>query len=233
MLNKQGPGKIDWCDWTWNPIKGCHHNCPYCYMLRMEKRFNGIMEPGIKPEYFDDFNHTRKVTPGDKIFVGSSGDAWGRWVPDTWIIPMLVVVSDFSQFTFQFLTKNPDRYGEFSLPPNAWAGTSVDGTARTAGNVFKLSRSVSKANLKFISFEPLLAPPVVLLDYIGWVIIGANSNPGAEKAPDKWADDLIQQARDRNIPVFVKDNYQYHARIKEFPANQPLEITANERRISA
>ena len=23
--------KIDWCDYSWNPITGCLHECDYCY----------------------------------------------------------------------------------------------------------------------------------------------------------------------------------------------------------
>ncbi len=223
MINKQGVGKIDWTDWTWNPIQGCLHGCDYCYMRRMEARFPGMMEPKFKPAYLDDFKRTKKVRPGDKIFVGSSADMWGTWVLNDHIKQVLDVVRENKQLTFQFLTKNPDRYGEFSLPSNAWAGTSIDGTARTAGNVFKLSCSVSNANLKFVSFEPLLAQPVVPLDYIGWIIIGANSNKGEPKPPDEWADVLINQARFLGIPVFVKDNYKYHTLVKEFPGVEVVE----------
>lgn len=33
--------KIDWTDYSWNPITGCRHNCPYCYADRQVKRFSG------------------------------------------------------------------------------------------------------------------------------------------------------------------------------------------------
>lgn len=33
--------KIEWCDYTWNPITGCRHECPYCYAKRMTARFAG------------------------------------------------------------------------------------------------------------------------------------------------------------------------------------------------
>ena len=26
-LNKQGKGKIEWTDFTWNPVGGCRHAC--------------------------------------------------------------------------------------------------------------------------------------------------------------------------------------------------------------
>lgn len=33
--------KIEWCDYTWNPITGCRHDCEYCYARRMTARFAG------------------------------------------------------------------------------------------------------------------------------------------------------------------------------------------------
>lgn len=35
------PSGIEWCDYTWNPITGCLHECPYCYARRMTARFAG------------------------------------------------------------------------------------------------------------------------------------------------------------------------------------------------
>jgi len=32
--------KIDWCDYSWNPITGCLHGCEYCYARRIARRFN-------------------------------------------------------------------------------------------------------------------------------------------------------------------------------------------------
>ena len=33
--------KIDWCDFTWNPVTGCLHTCEYCYARRLAQRFCG------------------------------------------------------------------------------------------------------------------------------------------------------------------------------------------------
>lgn len=38
MMNKS---KIDWCDFTWNPVTGCTRNCPYCYARKQARRFCG------------------------------------------------------------------------------------------------------------------------------------------------------------------------------------------------
>ncbi len=32
---------IDWCDYTWNPVTGCRHDCEYCYARKMTRRFSG------------------------------------------------------------------------------------------------------------------------------------------------------------------------------------------------
>lgn len=33
--------KIEWCDYTWNPVTGCLHECEYCYARRIARRFGG------------------------------------------------------------------------------------------------------------------------------------------------------------------------------------------------
>ena len=38
MMNKT---KIEWCDFTYNPITGCRHGCEYCYARRQAQRFCG------------------------------------------------------------------------------------------------------------------------------------------------------------------------------------------------
>jgi len=217
MLNKQGPNKIDWTDYTWNPIAGCLHRCPYCYMRRMEKRFPGIMIPKVRYQYLSDPSRLKKPS---KIFVGSSGDMWGSWVFPGDIQSVLDSCAQAARHTFQFLTKNPRRYMEFPQIDNAWYGTTCDGTERTKNNISDLVLSVQRCHsIRFISFEPLLAPVNPDLFGISWIIIGANSNPGAKKPPVGWAYHLISLAEEKGIPVFVKDNYDYPDRIKEMPEN--------------
>lgn len=38
MMNKS---KIDWCDFTWNPVTGCPRGCFYCYAAKQSRRFCG------------------------------------------------------------------------------------------------------------------------------------------------------------------------------------------------
>lgn len=52
MMNKS---KIDWCDFTWNPVTGCRRGCEYCYARKQAARFSGdvrinITDPQLRPE---------------------------------------------------------------------------------------------------------------------------------------------------------------------------------------
>ena len=29
--NEESIGNIEWAKWSWNPVSGCKHDCPYCY----------------------------------------------------------------------------------------------------------------------------------------------------------------------------------------------------------
>ncbi len=217
-MNKQGKGKIDWTGWTWNPISGCLGvngvPCEYCYMQGM-RRFNPqVMEPHFHEGRLCDLR-SRKLMPGDRIFVGSSGDMWGDWVPRWWITAVLETIGENPQYTYQFLTKNPGRYADFAFEGHEWLGTTDDGSERTADNV-RILRETAVCNA-YVSFEPLLWPVDPDLEGIDWVIIGANSLKGSVKPPKEWADHIIGKARGLGIPVFVKDNYKYPERVKEFP----------------
>lgn len=217
-MNKQGDGKIDWTDYSWNPVSGCLHACPYCYMMRMEKRFPGIMKPAFHPKRLC---QPEKLKKPSLIFVGSSGDMWGDFIPRDWIRYVLNICSFTPQHLYQFLTKNPKRYLEFAPISNCWHGTTDDGTERTKNNIRDLVFAVS-ASRRFVSFEPLLNAIEPDLTGIQWVIIGANSNKNAERPPKKWADTIIDLAWKKDIPVFMKDNYGYNQRIKEMPEQMKL-----------
>lgn len=52
MMNKT---EIDWCDFTWNPVTGCRHGCPYCYARALAGRFSGdirinLADPQIREQ---------------------------------------------------------------------------------------------------------------------------------------------------------------------------------------
>lgn len=50
QFNKQDTTSIEWPQWSWNPITGCKHDCPYCYARDIANRFYPQkFEPAIYP----------------------------------------------------------------------------------------------------------------------------------------------------------------------------------------
>lgn len=41
---------IEWADYTWNPVTGCLHTCPYCYARKQSARFAGDVRLNINDE---------------------------------------------------------------------------------------------------------------------------------------------------------------------------------------
>lgn len=136
-MNRQGENKIQWCHYSWNPISGCLHKCPYCYVPRVLGRFD---KECMKPRFHEKRLHEKMPSKSSRIFVGSTGDMWGEWVPNKWINRVLDIVNENPQHRFIFLTKNPSRYQDYKIPENAWCGTSIEGSDQN-GRVDELNIS--------------------------------------------------------------------------------------------
>jgi len=152
-----------------NPIKGlCKGGCWYCYARRMYQRFKWPQEVTYRPEELDKIAQIKEPS---RIFVCSTHDLFGEWIPDKWIFNIITKLQNYPQHTFLLLTKNPKRYLDFTFRDNFWLGTTVD----TKDNIERINylRKLKNNNIKFISFEPLLTEILNLnLENIDWIIIG-------------------------------------------------------------
>lgn len=229
-MNKQDSTSIEWAQWSWNPITGCKHDCPYCYARDIANRFyKQKFEPSIYPARFNAPKNTSvpEKSSGDvafrNVFTGSMSDVFGRWVPDEWVRRVIGVVKECPQWNFLFLTKFPQRVHEYedNLPSNAWMGTTVDCQDRVA-NAEKAFAKMS-GGTKWLSIEPMLTPlRFERLDLFDWVVIGgasASSQTPKWTPPFDWISDLHQQARDAGCKVYHKDNLGLgdDVRLREFP----------------
>ncbi|NBW17172.1 MAG: DUF5131 family protein [Caulobacteraceae bacterium] len=229
QFNKQDNASIDWAQWSWNPITGCKHDCPYCYARDIAKRFypQGF-DPSIYPCRFAAPKNTKvpqkseEDTAFKNVFTGSMADIFGRWVPADWIDLVIDAVRGNPQWNFLFLTKFPQRVHEFGqMPDNAWMGTTVDCQERVA-NAEKAFAKMG-GGIKWLSIEPMLTPlKFTRLDLFDWVVIGGASKSAQTPAwvpPFDWIADLHAQARAAGCAVYHKDNLCLgdELRLKEFP----------------
>ncbi len=236
-LNSTG---IEYVDYTHNIITGCwgpggsrkHPKwCSFCYAKRLAERFfpNGFLptfHPDRIPELFrlkqpENSRKMRKPWIAEKfpnnwfIFEGSMGDVFGDWVPESWTGNVLCTIANCSDHIFLIPTKchrNLLNWKKF-FPPNLWLGVSVC-RQKDVERLFYLK--MTDASVKYVSFEPLLGPIKADLKGIDWIILGAQTQP--TRLPRKeWVEAIIRQARDRDIPVFIKDNLNWPEKIREFP----------------
>ena len=227
--------KIEWCDSTWNPVTGCLHGCPYCYARSMVRRFGWDDYEQLNTELIDpvvDGNGKRIAYPtgftptlhryrlsdyekkaGRTIFVCSTADLFGEWVPDSWIEEVFAACERAPQHRYLFLTKNPDRYitlarkGKLPERDNMWFGsTTVDPDATIY---------CGKKYNTFVRVEPILFDFTGEIDvenmkvgFVQWVIIGAETgNRKGKVVPEKsWIDAIMAACDELHIPVFMKDS---------------------------
>ena len=211
--------KIEWTDYTINPVKGlCKGGCSYCYAKRIYKRFKWNPEVRLAIDVMLDIADLKKPS---KIFVCSTHDIMGDWIPDSWIKDIIAFIrtKPFSKHTYLFLTKNPKRYADFKFPDNCWLGTSITGKEDNQSQRFSALARMN--NVRFISFEPLLEMPLpIVKTWVDWIIVGGlTPKPVHEK---EWVEDIIKEARKYNIPIFLKNNLKWETEIKQFPKERGL-----------
>lgn len=230
-FNAQETNNIEWAMWSWNPVTGCKHNCPYCYARDIAERFyEQKFEPTFLPDRLTAPFNTKVPFEavsniGHKnVFTCSMADLFGRWVPSDWIQAVLDTVASAPQWNFLFLTKFPIRMSEFEFPDNAWVGTSVDCQARVR-NAEEAFKKVN-AKVKWLSCEPLLEPlQFTNLDMFNWIVLGGASKSTQTpewRPPRAWINDIEKKAHEAGCMVYEKTNLL--ERVREYPGQ---ELTAD------
>ena len=247
--------KIGWCDMTWNPVWGCKNHCEYCYargiahfrykqMIEIEYnyheknypnwegwtgRFSGLRE--FKPTWLEaQFNKKFPKKP-QRIFVGSMSEI-AYWKKE-WMKKVIEKTKEYPQHIFQFLTKDPRVYQDWSFPDNCWLGVTIIRNPKEGEpnrwDYYEFKQH-NQNNLKFVCFEPLLMDMQLIyflnLEGINWVIIGAETgNRKGKVVPQPaWIDYIVDYCINADIPIYLKDSLKdiYPVEIKEFPKGGDL-----------
>jgi len=205
--------QIEWTDATWNPVAGCSvitAGCSNCYAMAMARRleamgvskYEGLTRQsggrsvwkGVIREDRSSLDIPRGWKKPRKIFVNSMSDLFHEKVSDKFILEVWRVMEDTPHHKYQILTKRPERMAHVvadlleKVLPNVWLGTSVE-NKEVADRIGHLRRV--PAAIRFISFEPLIAPvgQVDLTD-IHWAIVGGESGRGARPIREEWIDEI-------------------------------------------
>jgi len=158
---------ISWAHWSWNPVTGCEHGCPYCYARELAESLQRKNTPGYEKGFEPAFHEYRLGSPSKtkfpadsdddrdkRVFVCSMADLFGRWVPQEWIDRVFEACHAAPHWEYLFLTKFPNRYPKLTFPPNSWAGTSVDSQKRVVTAMKSMEKV--KAKIRWLSIEPML-----------------------------------------------------------------------------
>lgn len=214
--------KIEWTDWTLNPVVGCNNECCYCYARKQAKRQKQRCEicyQFIPHPHLDRLNQVNPTQKSKKIFIDSMWDWNSPGVEEEWLQTIIEKMRECSHHTFQILSKRPKGYERFEFPSNVWLGTSIATTA-DSHRVHTLA-DLKNPNIKFVSIEPIHEK----IDFwfskeaIDWIIVGAETGnrKGKIKPESEWIISIIKNAQAKGIPIFLKGNLHWPKTIREFP----------------
>lgn len=216
--------KIEWCDWTWNPVWGCLRGCPYCYARGIAKRFAAEIHrqnPSVDEATIRDFrpallpSRLDAVPPiaARRVFVNSMSDI-AYWENDWFLMRVLKRIREHPMKDFLFLTKTPSIYNASWFPNNRNILRGVTDTHK--GGTFS-------SCVDFVSAEPLHGQ-VALWEYprLRWLIIGAETGNRKNKIEPKqeWVHGMLAEAHKRRIPVFMKESMRRYCAAWDIPFRQ-------------
>lgn len=227
---------IDWTDFSLNVITGCAgpnndgRHCSGCYAKSLAhgrlRRFYLANRTYVVGDPSDPFaprfwpkrlEQPARLKKPSKIFICSMGELFNPNLPDSWLRAVFAMIRANPRHTFQLLTHQPRQLRRFSpFPPNAWVGVSASTNAEAVNASAHLYHIDAK--VRFLSLEPLLSHidgnTIFGLD---WVIVGAQTGPGAQPPKTEWVHDIASTANRYDVPLFLKKNLHLNPPRQEWP----------------
>ena len=206
--------KIEWTEMTWNPTSGCNKvsaGCKFCYAEVMSNRLHAMGLEKYRNNFLLTLHEDVLSVPYSwrkpkLVFVNSMSDLFHEEIPLVYIQKVFEVMNNCPNHTFQILTKrskNLLKLAPFlSWSNNIWMGVSVENESMMH-RIDDLKNT--KAQIKFLSLEPLLGPlPKLDLDEIDWVIVGGESGAKARPMKEDWVLQVKDQCQKTHVPFFFK-----------------------------
>lgn len=227
MLNKCVGRMFSSVGWTWNPLAGCIHDCPYCYARRQRAKWG----KDFKPVFRENFLKDKLPDDGTWIFVGSMGDTFCKGFTDDQILALLSVIENYDGSNkFLLQTKNPHRFRYHAMYPvlqrireKVILGTTIETNRKTLGRAPStylrrgdLAVMKEKGFKTFLSMEPLADfDQLELREWINEIEPEAieigleNYTQYQIPPPESKILLLLEWLRMRHIPFVLKENLKH------------------------
>ncbi len=228
----QWPRAVYWTK-TYNPVVGCEPcspACANCYAKAWADRFKISFVP----------HRTTKQKPPTKgiCFCGNVSDLFGDWVDGPLEFITNTAKSANSRATYLYLTKRVERmcdvlgsivmgtpYTNPSLFANHYFGFTAENQEWFDKRMSIVRESFPLWAKLWISVEPMLGPIDMKLSGMvskpNTVIVGCESGSNRRFCDLKWITNIVDQCREVNVPVFVKqlclESGKFTNKIEEFP----------------
>ena len=210
-----------------NLVIGCPVGCDYCYARNNCRRFH-ITDDFSQPEYYEQkLKILERGKPGNWLLTGMSDlCAW----KEEWLEATFQKLRENTRHEAIFLSKRPDLLKIDTDLPNAWFGVTI--TRKSELWRLQALKENVRAKHYHVTFEPLFDDPGEIdLTGIDWIVVGTMTGTMKKKVHTEpaWAYSLTEQAHDKGIPVFMKEDLVpiigEENMIQELPAafNQVLE----------
>ena len=205
-LNKSQGNMYDWVSHTWNTVKGkCPHDCTYCYMKGIAKRFCQTQ----RETYFDRRELKTNLGKHNFIFVGSSNDLFANQHPTEWIRDTLAHCSVHNENRYVFQSKNPTEilnWVKFNCFFNSIVGTTIEtnrlyrdcmGNAPCPAQRSLDLRRISQCGIEtFVTVEPIidfdLSDMVKLIKNVNPMQVNIGADSGNNNLPEPPKEKVLQ-----------------------------------------
>ena len=215
--------KIQWCDHTFNPWRGCTKisaGCKNCYAETMSHRNPKVLgvwgDNGTRAIAAESYwklplawnREAKKANERRRVFCASLGDVFEdrpeliqprerlRWL-----------MFETPHLDWLLLTKRPEIaakwYHDYLMPDNIWLGVSAE-NQECADQRIPILLSIPAA-VRFVSYEPAIGS----IDWsawpsLDWVICGGESGPNSRPFDPAWARSLRYQCEASGVAFFMK-----------------------------